>query len=152
MEFPFVEENTASRRRLEALTRGLGDGDLARTTPYGWTVAALLAHLAFWDQRVLALIRRWNAQGVDSSPIDSMAVNEALKPLCFALDPRGAVELCRSSAQAVDAALETISSELYDKIQDEIKASSTQFRFNRALHRNGHLDDIERLVTRPLVP
>ncbi len=149
MEFPFAQENAASRQRLEIITRRLADDDLARTTPYGWTIAALLAHLAFWDQRVLALLRRWKALGVDPSPIDSTAVNDALKPLCLALDPRSTVALCLSSARAVDAELETITSELFEKIQEEIKASSTQFRFSRALHRNDHLNDIELLLRQP---
>lgn len=55
-----------------------------------WTVATLLAHLAFWDQRVLALLRRWKEKGVDLSPIDADAVNETLRPLCLALALRAA--------------------------------------------------------------
>jgi uncharacterized damage-inducible protein DinB len=139
MTFSFADENTASRRRLESLIRRLSDADLARPTSDGWTVAALLAHLAFWDQRVLALLRRWKAKGVDESPVDPDAINDALKPLCLALAPRAAAELCLSSAEAVDAELETITAELIGQIQ----ASPTHFRFNRALHRNDHLDEIE---------
>ena len=93
MTFPFLQENTASRRRLETLVRRLSNEDLTRTTPDGWTIAALLAHLAFWDQRVLALLRRWKEKGIDLSPIDPDAVNDALKPLCLALDLRAAIAL-----------------------------------------------------------
>src|SRR5512137_542334 len=139
MTLSFADENTASRRRLESLIRRLSDADLARPTSDGWTVAALLAHLAFWDQRVLVLLRRWKAKGVDESPVDPDAINDALKPLCLALAPRVAAELCLSSAEAVDAELETITAELIGQIQ----ASSTHFRFNRALHRNDHLSEIE---------
>ena len=145
MTFPFLQENTASRRRLESLVRRLSDEDLARSTPHGWTVAALLAHLAFWDQRALVLLRRWKAQGVDASPVDADAMNDALKPLCLALDPRTAVELCLSSAQAVDAELETITSDLVEQIE----SSPTHFRFSRALHRNDHLNEIEFLLGLP---
>lgn len=142
MTFPFVEENTASRHRLEAFVRGLSNEDLARTNPYGWTAAALLAHLAFWDQRVLVLLRRWKAEGVDESPVDADMINDALRPLCLALAPHAAVELCFSAAAAVDAELETITADLVEQIE----ASSTHFRFNRALHRNDHLGEIERLL------
>lgn len=48
MTFPFLTENAASLRRLEALALRLTDTDLTRSTSYGWTVASLLAHLAFW--------------------------------------------------------------------------------------------------------
>jgi hypothetical protein len=149
MTFPFLQENSVSRRRLETLVRRLSDEDLTRSTPYGWTIAALLAHLAFWDQRVLALLRRWKEEGVDSSPIDADAVNDALKPLCLALDPRTAIELCLASATAVDAELETISAELIEQIEEQLAASPFQFRFSRALHRNAHLNDIELLLRPP---
>lgn len=142
MAFTFSQENTTSRRRLEDVVSRLTEKDLARSTPYGWTIAALLAHLAFWDQRILALLRRWKETGVDQSPVDSTAVNDALKPLCHALAPRKAVELCLSSAAAADAELETLSADLVAQIE----ASGTHFRFNRALHRNDHLNDIEQLL------
>jgi hypothetical protein len=148
MTFPFLAENTASRRRLETLVRRLSDADLTRSTPSGWTVAALLAHLAFMDRRHLVLLRRWKEQGVDESPIDADAINDALKPLCLALDPRTAVELCLSSAQAVDAELETITPDLVEQIE----ASPNHFRFNRSLHRNGHLNEIELLLRPPQGP
>ncbi len=137
-----MHENNESRRRIENLVSTLSDEDLARMNPYGWTVAALLAHLAYWDQRVLALLHRWKEKGVDYSPVDSDAVNEALKPLCLALDPPTAIKLCLSSAEAVDAELEMISPKLVEQIQ----ASPTHFRFNRALHRNDHLNEIELLL------
>lgn len=142
MSFSFLQENAASRLRLQTIVRRLSESDLARSTPYGWTIAALLAHLAFWDQRVLVLLRRWKQTGVDLSEIDSAAVNDALKPLCHALDPRAAAELCLSSAEAVDAELETITADLVKQIE----ASPTHFRFNRALHRSDHLNDIEKLI------
>jgi hypothetical protein len=142
MAFPFVEENNLSRARLQAVAARISDDDLALSTPYGWTIAALLAHLAWWDQRVLVLLQRWKEKGVDESPVDSQAVNDALKPLCHAIEPRRAIELCLASAKAVDAELETITPDLVARIE----ATATQFRFNRALHRNGHLDDIDLLL------
>jgi len=142
MPSPFFEENTASRLKLKAMLSRLSDEDLARTAPSGWTVSALLAHMAFWDQRMLVLLRRWREKGVDESPVDADAMNDALKPLCLALNPRTAVEICLSSAEAVDAELEAMSPELYE----EIKVGPTHFRANRALHRSDHLGEIERLL------
>lgn len=142
MTTPFAQENDASRRRLETLVRRLSMQELVRTTTSGWTVAALLAHLAYWDQRIIVLLKRWKEHGVDLSPVDADAVNDAIKPICLALDPQAAVELCLSSAQAVDAELEAISDALFEEIQ----ASPNHFRFNRALHRTDHLDEIEQLL------
>lgn len=146
MTFPYAEQNTQSRQRLEAFVRRLSDEDLARSTDYGWTVAALLAHLAFWDQRVLVILRRWQAEGFDLSRIDSVAVNDSLRVICHALEPRTAIELCLSSARAVDAELETLTSELVGQMEEHATATETQFRMNRSLHRDGHLNDIESLL------
>lgn len=147
MTFPYSEQNAASRRRLEQLTGRLSDADLARSTDYGWTVAALLAHLAFWDQRVLMILRRWQTDGLDPSPIDAMAVNDSLRVICHALEPRAAIELCLSSAAAVDAELEMLTPEQVAHMEEHARASGTQFRMNRSLHRDGHLDDVERLLS-----
>lgn len=142
MTFPFTQENKASRQRLEVFVRDLSDQDLARTNAHGWTVAALLAHIAFWDQRVLVLLHRWKENGVDESPVDPDMINDAIRPLLLALDPHTAVQLCLDSAEAVDAELELITAEL----MAEIEASPNHFRFNRALHRDDHLQEIERLL------
>ena len=146
MTFPYSEPNTESRRRLVELTQRLSDDDLARSTDYGWTIAALLAHLAFWDQRVLVILKRWREEGFDPSPIDAMAVNDSLRVICHALEPRTAIELCLSSAEGVDAALEALTPELTKQMEEHAAATQTQFRMNRALHRNGHLDDIVKLL------
>lgn len=138
----FAQQNTASQLRLETLVRRLSTGDLSLSTSSGWTVSALLAHLAYWDQRILVLLRRWKENGVDLSPVDADAVNDAIKPLCLALPPQAAAELCLSTAQAVDAELEAISPALVTEIQ----ASPNHFRFDRSLHRIDHLDEIERLL------
>jgi hypothetical protein len=146
MGFPYTQQNADSRRRLEALVSGLSEEDLARTTDYGWTVAALLAHLAFWDQRMSVILHRWQEQGFDESPIDSMAVNDALKVICHALEPRTAAELAVSAAQKVDAEFETLSDDFVKEIERHIEDTSTQFRMSRSLHRDGHLNDIETLL------
>jgi len=146
MTFPYSQENTDSRHRLESLVGRLTDTDLALSTDYGWTVGALLAHLAFWDHRMLVILRRWKESGLDESPIDAMAVNDALKVICHALDPRTAAELSLFAARQLDAELDTLTPEFVKKIEEHIEATGTQFRMNRALHRTGHLDDIEALL------
>ncbi len=142
----FVQENEESRRKLERLVRGLSDQDLALRTSYDWTVSALLAHLAFWDQRMVVILARWKEKGLDPSLIDSDVVNGALKPICHALQPRAAAELCLACAQEVDSELAALTPDLVEQIEDHLEATSTQFRMNRALHRNGHLQDIELLL------
>jgi hypothetical protein len=147
MTFPYAQQNDESRRRLETLVRRLSEEDLARSTDYGWTVAALLAHLVFWDQRMIMILRRWQEEGLTPSPIDAAAVNDSLKIVCHALEPRKAIELCLSAAEAADAELATLTPERVKQLEEHAAATDTQFRMNRALHRDGHLDDIEALLS-----
>ena len=146
MTFPYSVQNTESRRRLESLVRILADADLARSTDYGWTVAALLAHLAFWDHRVSVILERWKTEGFDPSEIDARAVNDSLRVICHALEPRTAVELALSAAEKVDAELDMLSADQVKQMEEHAAATSTQFRMNRSLHRDGHLDDIDALL------
>lgn len=147
MTFPFAQENTESRQHLAASVRGLSEAELARSTDYGWTVAALLAHLAFWDQRMIVILKRWQETGFDPSPVDDAAINGALSVICHALEPRAAIELCLSSAEALDAELAALTPDLVKQIEEHTKATSTVFRMNRSLHRNDHLKDIEALLS-----
>lgn len=147
MTFPYSEQNAESRRRLEKIVRRLSDQDLARSTDYGWTVAALLAHLAFWDQRMVVILRRWLEEDLDPSPIDSRAVNDALKVICHALEPRAAVELCLAYAEAADAEFDRLTPDQVKQLEEHAAATETQFRMNRSLHRDGHLNDIEALLS-----
>jgi hypothetical protein len=148
MTFPYSEQNATSRRRLEALVQRLSDEDFDRSTDYGWSVTALLAHLAFWDHRMSAILRQWQEEGLDPSPIDMMAVNEALKVICHALEPRKAAELAISAAENIDAELKTLTPERVKQLEEHAAVTETQFRMNRALHRDGHLNDIEALLNK----
>ena len=146
MAFPFTTENAESTGRLQALVKRLSVEDFTRTTSYGWTISALLAHLAFWDQRMLVLLRRWQQNGFDPSPVDAQATNDALLPLCTSMEPRTAVELCLTSARLLDAALAALSDDQFEDIRKKAEASATQFRMNRSLHRNDHLNDMAALL------
>jgi hypothetical protein len=148
MTFPYSKENAESYQRLKSLVHRLTDTDLALSTDYGWTIAALLAHLAFWDHRVSVILNRWKTDGFDPSPIDAMAINDSLKVICQALDPRTAVQLAISAAAKVDAELDTLSADFVQQIEEHAQATDTQFRMNRSLHRDGHLNDIEALLNK----
>ncbi len=138
----YLDENEASRRRLQEFCRRLSDADLTRPIAAGWTVSSLLAHLAFWDQRAAALLERWRSSGVEASPVDSDAINDAAKALCLAIEPRAAMSLCLSSAEQIDAAIRDIRPELLKEIQ----AKAGNFRFDRGMHRTEHLDEMERVL------
>lgn len=57
----YLAANDASRDRLHTLTAGLTTEELARRVNGDWTVAASLAHLAFWDRATLIRWQRHRA-------------------------------------------------------------------------------------------
>src|SRR5262245_45811872 len=139
MEQAYATENTHERQRLRTLVARLSDDDLKRPLPNGWTVAITLAHLAFWDRQRLALLRRWERDGVKPAPADADTINEGVRVLATALPPRTAAQLAVDAAEAVDQALEQLSAEMVTQI--EVGGQASLLR--RAVHRRGHLDRIE---------
>jgi len=144
MATSYVTENNEQRARLRVLVDRLSDADLARTLDAGWTVGAVLAHLAFWDQRTLILIERWEKEGPRTTPrsIDDKDVdwiNDSAKALCLALPPRAAARLALATAEAVDRRVEALSVELVAANA----AAGKPLNLFRAEHRREHLDEIE---------
>ncbi len=137
----YVAENTATRERLKALVARLSDDDLRRPLEEGWTVGATLAHIAFWDQRALRLLEKWERQGVSPSPLpaDVDAINDAMRALCLAIPPRAAAELMIETAEAIDRKIEQISPELAAAVQ----AGGNHVSFKRFHHRLEHLEQLE---------
>jgi DinB family protein len=138
----YVAQNTAQRQRLRALADRLSEDELRRPLPAGWTIAAVLAHLAFWDQRILVLLERWE-RGADPRRLDAADVdwiNDSAKALCLALPPRAAARLAVSVAEAVDRTLESLPGE---RLAANTAAGSP-INLLRAQHRQEHLDEIER--------
>ncbi|PYM25228.1 MAG: hypothetical protein DMD78_06915 [Candidatus Rokuibacteriota bacterium] len=139
----YVARNNAERARLEALVARLTDADLKRPLAAGWTVAGVLAHLAFWDQRAFILLDRWQREGVTPPPDDEANIdwiNDAAKPMFLALPPRRAAELAVAIAEATDRKVESLSDELVNRNA----AAGTPVTLTRANHRREHLDEIER--------
>lgn len=144
MSISYVEANARGRERLLKLVSGLSDEALALPVGDGWTIGALLAHLAFWDYRLLVLLRRWKEEGIGPSPIDVDGVNDAAKPLCLAIPGPEAVRLALNAAGEVDAELESLPEALRPGIMALVEEG--KLRLNRALHRNEHMDQIERTL------
>ena len=139
----YVARNNAERARLEALVARLTDADLKRPLAAGWTVAGVLAHLAFWDQRAFILLDRWQREGVTPPPDDEASIdwiNDAAKPMFLALPPRRAAELAVAIAEVADRKAESLSDELVTRNA----AAGTPVTLTRANHRREHLDEIER--------
>ena len=135
----YISENAAEREHLRALVNKLSDEELSQPLEAGWTVSAVLAHLAFWDQRALLLIEKWKKEGVGPSLTDVDIVNEATRGLCLAIPPRATAEMALSAASAIDQTIEQLTPEMVEAIETVGKT----VRLNRARHRQLHLDQIK---------
>lgn len=146
-ERSYVNENNGQRERLRALVSRLSDAELSRPISAGWTVAAVLGHLAFWDQRVLVLLEQWRKAGARAVPraldhADVDWINDAGKPMLLALPPRRAAELVVSIAEATDRALESLPDEFVAANQ----AAASPLNLLRATHRREHLNEIDKTL------
>ncbi len=138
----FVATNRHERERLRALVARLTEEELMRPMGDHWTVSVALAHLAFWDERSLYLLRKWQREGVTSSPIDVDVTNDCLLATWRTIPPRAAAHLALSSAEAVDRELEAARPEVIEAID----ALGEDFRLFRSIHRKHHLDQIEAVL------
>jgi len=155
---PYVTENDAERERLRSLITRLSDKELSRPMPGGWTVAAVLAHIGFWDARAIFFLDKW-ARGVEPSTADYDSadvhwINDSAKPLCLALPPRDAADLALRLAEESDGKVAALSDEMLGKIRAAGRSAppnlqdpnGSPFNLSRARHRKEHLDDIERAL------
>jgi uncharacterized damage-inducible protein DinB len=138
----YNDGNASARERLQRVVYQLSDTDLARPVGDEWTVATTLAHLAFWDRRHLALLQRWQRAGVAQAPSDSESINAGVQALASAIPPHTTVQLALDAAEAIDHALQQITPQLAAAID----AAGYGNVLRRSIHRNAHLDDIERAL------
>jgi hypothetical protein len=138
MDRSYVELNRAATDRIRALTARLTDEELQQRVGEHWTVAIALAHLAFWDERVMYVLDDTEREGkLSLFEIDILA-NDISLPLWAAIPPRAAARIAVETAEALDARLEGFPPELLEQV----------YAYNRrwvirALHRNDHLDEVD---------
>ena len=134
----FVELNRASTERIRKLAASLSDKELQQRVGQDWTVAIALAHLAFWDRRVMYVLDISEREGKLFIPEIDIVVNDISLPFWAAMPPRTAAEICVETAQELDARLEKLPPETLDPMYAYNKRWVV-----RALHRGEHLDEVE---------
>ncbi len=139
----YIAENKKQSERLRKLVQGMTDEELKLVIyKEGWTIAVVLAHLAFWDRRRLVLMEKWEKQGVSPSPMDDNLVdiiNDSLLPFFLELPPRKAADLAVSIAAKTDRQIE----KLAPVAVEAIKALGDRHALNRSLHSKMHLNEID---------
>jgi len=141
MDRSFIEQNRASTERIRKLVSKLSDKELQHPVGEHWTVAITLAHLAFWDRRVMFILDKTEQDGKLSAPEIDVVVNDISLPFWAAIPPREAARLAIETAEKVNKRLEEFSPKLLDEIYNYNKPFVI-----RSLHRNEHLDDVDRAL------
>lgn len=139
-----LEANDRERRRLVLLVASLDDAALAEGVHGDWTVAAKLAHLAYWDRFALALLQRWAAgEGYATDTLPDFyddALNDAQLAEHLSLPPREAARLAVEAAGAIDARLHSLPAETAVRLLTDRDAS---WLLRRHHHRAEHLVEID---------
>jgi len=134
----YVEQNRASTERIRALAGRLTDDEMQTKVGEHWTVSIALAHLAWWDRRVMYALDMTERDGKLFILEINIVVNDLSLPLWAVIPPREAARICIETSEALDKQLEEYSPDLLEEI----------FNYNkrwviRALHRNEHLDEVD---------
>jgi len=135
----FVEANRAALERIREFVDRATDDDLRTPMTAGWTPAAVLGHLAFWDQHALVIIDMVD-RGLTPPPHDDEAVdwiNDTSKRFLVAMDPRAAALLAVRIAEETDRRIAALSDA---RLQE---ATERWFTARRWEDRQEHLDEIE---------
>jgi Mycothiol maleylpyruvate isomerase N-terminal domain len=134
----FIERNHASTDRIRTLAAGLTDEQMQQPVGEHWTVAIALAHLAFWDRRVMYVLDMTERDGTLFIPEIDIFVNDLSLPLWAAIPPREAARIAIETSEVLDKRLESFPPALLE----EIYAYNKRWVV-RALHRGEHLDEVD---------
>ncbi len=134
----YKDLNRASTERIKKLAASLTDEEMQTRVGQHWTVAIALAHLAFWDRRVMYVLDMTTRDGRLFVPEIDIFVNDLSLPLWAAIPPRDAARIAIETSEDLDKRLEVYPQGLLEEI----------YKYNkrwviRALHRNEHLDEVD---------
>jgi hypothetical protein len=137
----YVKGNEETRQQIESLVGGLSISQLAlQAEGSDWTIAAELAHLAFWDRLHTVQLADWERTGEEPNrPTESDSANDAAIPQWLALPPTVAARQALEAGREVDAAIAA----LPDWLVEAIEATGRMHFLSRVEHRREHLVHIE---------
>jgi hypothetical protein len=138
-----VAVNDEQRERLAEIVGRLTSDDHAREVMPGWTIGALLAHVAFWDRLVIERWTRAIADGdtipVSLSDVLTDLINDASLAQWSAMPGPLAGREAIAAAEAVDSYIEGLEEA---RVAAAEEAGLARL-IDRSRHRAEHLDAIE---------
>jgi len=139
----FVDANRESLERLRAMVDGLSDDALRSPANEYWSVAGVLAHMAWWDARIVVFAAKARGRepwlSSDEEP-DGDWFNDMTRLVIEGLAPhapRAAAHLAVRLAERADAVVADLPRDRMSPLDE----SSPIYEL-RADHRNEHLDEL----------
>ena len=143
----YIDQNRASTERIRALIARLTDEEMQTKVGEHWTVVIALAHLVFWDKRVIHILDMTEKNGKLFDLEIDIVVNDLSLPLWAVIPPRDAAHICAETSEALDKRLEEFSPQLLEELYNHNKRWVV-----RALHRNEHLDEVDAALKTAIGP
>jgi hypothetical protein len=145
----YIERNRRGRERLRDLVEGLDERSLTAPVNEYWSVAGVLAHMAWWDAYVVTFAEKID-RGEPWVPSDeepegdwlndtTRLVIEGLAPHA----PRAAAELAMQMAERADARVAELPLDRMAPLDPASPINPV-----RADHRNEHLDEVAAALER----
>jgi hypothetical protein len=134
----YKDLNRASTERIKKLAASLTDEEMKTRVGEHWTVSIALAHLTWWDRRVMYVLDMTAKDGKLFIPEIDIFVNDLSLPLWAAIPPREAARIAIETSEYLDQQLEGFPLLLLEEIYNYNKRWVI-----RALHRNEHLDEVD---------
>jgi len=140
IERDFIELNRKATERIRPMLQ-LTEAQFARRVGEHWTVAMALAHLGFWERRVIFVLEGTAREGKVYELELHGALNDLLLPYWAAIPGREAARLALEMADEADRRLEEFPAELLERVY----VYNPRW-VNRYLHRNTHLDEVAEVL------
>jgi hypothetical protein len=137
----FDERNRQSLEDLRAYLGQLSDEQLQQPLDDGWTVAASLCHVAFWDRRAAQFIYRLQTDESFRSDTENVhIVNDALLHQWLRIPAREAVTESLEAGEEVNSKVAELDEETAQRW-----LGLQIFALDRSDHRVEHLEELQRL-------
>jgi DinB superfamily len=141
---PYIQVNDRERERLREFINRVDDDALAAPANEYWTVAGVLGHMAYWDNRVLVFADKID-RGEPWVPSDAEPegdwLTDSTRPIIHAIAPRAAAELALRIAEETDARVAELPLNRMAPLDPDSPISPA-----RGEHRGEHLDELERAL------
>jgi hypothetical protein len=137
----YKDLNRASTERIKKLAASLTDEEMQSRVGQHWTVSIALAHIAFWDRRVMYVLDMTAKNGKLFIPEIGIFVNDLSLPLWAAIPPRQSARIAIETSEYLDQQLEGYPPLLLEEIYNH-----NERWVIRALHRNEHLDEVDAVL------